>query len=148
MPAKTNHVNLSKSERKQLKELTTKGETSARKLNRARVLLLSDESNGNRYKKDEEISKILEISKATVYRIRERFCKEGLESTLKEKPRSGRPSEITGRQKAKITVIACTKPPEGYGKWSLRLLKERVVELDIIDSISHTSIKNILKKTN
>lgn len=125
--------------------MTHHGVISARKLNRARVLLLSDEGHPKGRKTDPEIAEVLGISTATVGHIRRRFVQEGLEAALNEKPRSGRPRQISGSQRAAVTALACSKPPEGYAKWSLRLLADKVVELELIDRISHTKVGDILK---
>ena len=86
-------------------------------------------------------------SVSTVKRTRWRFLQEGLEAALKEKPRPGRPPKITGEIEAKLTVLACSQPPEGHAQWTLRLLAGRLVELGYLESISHTAVGNRLKKT-
>jgi len=106
---------------------------------------LADEATG---KKDEEISDALNVCMATIFNIRRRYSQEGLERAIGEGARSGQPPKFKGRAAAKITAITCSKPPEGQARWSLRLLADRVVELKIVDSISHQSVSNILKKTN
>lgn len=125
--------------------MTHSGVTSARKLNRARVLLLSDEGCPNGRKTGPEIAEVLGISTATVAHIRRRFVQEGLEASLNEKPRSGRPTQISGLQRATVTALACAEPPAGYAKWSLRLLADKVVELELMEHISHTKVGDILK---
>ena len=109
----------------------------------AKILLLADEG-----KKDKEIAERVEVSVGTVERIRKRYGQEGLEAAVNEKPRSGRPIGISAQTRAKVTALACTKAPEGRSKWTLRLLADKVVELEYIDSISYQSVRNILKKTN
>lgn len=136
-------VKLKMKEQKQLKEFVSKGKASARKLNRCRLLLLSHEG-----KTDQEICNILGIGLATAANIRRRYFQEGLSVALNEKPRSGAPKKFEGKTTAKITAIACSKPPEGRSRWSLRLLADRIVELEITDSIDYTSVDRILKKTN
>ena len=148
MPAKKYRVKLSKQDRKALTKLTTSGQTSARKMNRARVLLLSDESQGQGSKTDQQIIDLLEISPATVVRIRQRYVEGDLETALNEKTRPGRPKEITSKQKATIIALACSDAPEGYAKWSLRLLADKLVELELLESISHNAVGQILKKAN
>jgi len=95
---------------------------------------------------DDYIADALKVAKSTVARIRGRYCREGLESALKEKPRSGAPLKIDGRSKAQIVTIACSKPPDGRSRWTLRLLADKAVELNVVDSISHTTILRMLKK--
>ena len=148
MSAKKYRVRLTKKQRKELKKLTHSGVISARKLNRAQVLLLSDEGRPDGRKTDQEIADVLESSTATVVRIRRRFIQEGLEVALTEKPRPGKPRQLSGKDKAAVVALACSDPPEGYARWSLRLLADKLVELELVDSISHTSVKEVLKKTN
>ena len=136
-------VELSQEERNQLTRLTTQGTEKVRKVKRAKILLQADEG-----KKDKEIAEQVEVSVGTVERIRKRYVQEGLEEAVNEKPRSGRPIDISAQTRAKVTALACTKAPEGRSKWTLRLLADKVVELEYIDSISYQSVRNILKKTN
>jgi len=108
-------------------------------------LLLADEAKG---KTDEEISDSLGICLTTVFNIRRRFHRWGLERAINEEPRSGQPPKFKGKTMAKITAIACSKPPKGHARWSLRLLADHLIELDIVEDISYQSVRNILKKTN
>ena len=140
------NVKLSREERGKLNRLTLGGSMGVRKLNRVKILLLADENSEKGSKTDKEIANKLDVSEATVVRIRRRFATEGLDA-IDEKPRSGRPPEISGEERAKITALACSKAPEGFGRWTLRLLADKVVELDLVDSISHSTIGEILKKT-
>ena len=146
MSAKVYRVRLTKKESKELKKMTHRGVNSARKLNRARVLLLSDEARPTGRKTDAEIVEVLGISAATVVRIRRRFVQEGLEAALNEKARPGKPKQLSGKDKAALVALACSDPPAGYARWSLRLLADKLVELELVDSISHTSVKEVLKK--
>lgn len=139
-------VKLSGDERRKLNLLTMGGSIGVRKLNRAKILLLADENCENGNKTDKEISQKLDVSEATVVRIRQRFVTQGLDA-LDEKPRSGRPPRISGEERAKITALACSDAPQGFGRWTLRLLADKVVELELVDSISHTTVSEILKKT-
>jgi transposase len=136
-------IKLTRSVHNKLMGLTRKGAQKARKLRRVRILLLSNEG-----KTDLEITRILKISPGTVFNTRRRYCLEGLESTLNEKSRPGAPKKYDGLDKAKITALACSTPPEGRSQWSLRLLADKAVKLELVDSISHTSVEQILKKTN
>lgn len=138
-------VQLSEQERHRLQQIVRSGKHKARKIARCRVLLLADGPTG---KTDQEISDALNICLATIFNIRRRYSQEGLERAIGEAPRSGQPPKFKGRAAAKITAIACSKPPDGQARWTLRLLADRVVELKIVDSISHQSVSNILKKTN
>ena len=141
-------VKLSRKQRKKLRNLNRKGESKARQLTRARVLLLSDENRKKGAKTDEQISDILDVSLSTIHRIRRQFAEEGLSFALEEKPRSGRPKVFSGNDAAHVTALACSDPPEGYGRWSLRLIADKAVQLGYVESISYGSVKNILKKTN
>lgn len=138
-------VQLSEQERLRLQKIVRSGKDKARKITRCRILLLADEANG---KTDEEISDALNVCLATIFTIRRRYSLEGLERAIGEGARSGQPPKFKGKAAAKITAIACSTPPDGQARWSLRLLADRVVELKIVDSISHQSISNILKKTH
>lgn len=136
-------IKLKKSERNQLKKYISQGTRSARAINRARILLLADEG-----KRPGEIVKILGISDLTCVRIRQRYLDEGLEFILKEKPRSGKPSKITKNLEVQLAAIACSEPPEGQGKWTLRMLADKLVELELVESISRTHVRTLLKKMN
>ena len=145
MNQKRFRVKLNEQERQQLQAIVRSGKEKARKITRCRILLLADEAKG---KTDEEISETLNVCLATIFNIRRRYSQEGLERAIGEAPRSGQPVKFKGSSTAKITAIACSEPPAGHAKWSLRLLADRVIELNIVKSISHQSVKNILKKTN
>jgi transposase len=145
MSQKQFRVQLSAHERDRLQGIIRSGKQKARKITRCRILLLA---NGPKGKTDQEIADALNVSLATIFNIRRRYAQEGLEPAISERPRFGQPPKFKGRAAAKITAIACSTPPAGQAKWSLRLLADRAVELKIVDSISHQSINNILKKTN
>lgn len=134
---------LSKEERSSLKSMLKKGSYRSVELMRASVLLSLDAG-----KKKVDISSSLSIAPATVYNIRTRYYKGGLSNALYDSPRPGKPSHITPGQRAKITALACSAPPEGYTKWSLRLLADRAVEFKFIEEISYETIREILKKTS
>ena len=145
MSQKQFHVQLGEHERVRLQKIIRSGKDKARKITRCRVLLLADGSTG---KTDQEISDALNVCPATIFNIRRRYSQEGLERAIGEGTRSGQPPKFKGRAAAKITAIACSTPPDGQARWTLRLLADRVVELNIVESISHQSVSNILKKTN
>jgi putative transposase len=134
-------VGLNEEERKELIRYLRRGKSSARSLTRARILLLADEG-----RDDEEIAEALKVSKSTASRIRKRYFEGGLESALHEKARSGAPSKIDSRIEAKLTLIACSEPPEGRSKWTVRLLADKLVEMEVVESISHMSVQRLLKK--
>ena len=145
MSQKSHCVKLSEQERQYLQKIVKSGKDKARKIARCRVLLLADEAKG---KTDEEISNALDVCLTTIFNIRRHYHQGGLERAIQEAPRSGQPPKFNGKSMAKITAIACSKPPEGNARWSLRLLADRAVELDIVETISYNSVRNILKKTN
>lgn len=148
MSAKVYRVNLKPAEREQLVELTQKGTVKVRKYKRAQALLLADEAQVGGGQADESIMTQVGLSLATVERIRQRFAEGGLSQALNEAPRPGRPRGFSGKQRAEVTALACSTPPDGYGRWSLRLLADKLVELEIVESISPQSVQAILKKTN
>jgi transposase len=145
MSKKNHKVRLNRQEREYLQTIVQSGEDKARKITRCRVLLLADVA---KEKTDEQISDALDVCLATVFNIRRRYSLAGLEAAINERPRSGQPARFTGKPAARITAIACSTPPDGRARWSLRLLADQIVKLDIVDSISHQSVSNILKKTN
>ena len=148
MAKKKYKVVLTQKQRQQLKALSQRGKVSARKLNRARILLLADENRPKGPMTDSQIQSVLDVGFTTIPRIRQRFAACGLPAALEEKPRPGRPVEFCGKQRAVVTALACSTPPDGHDKWSLRLLAKRLVELEMVETISYKTVSNILKKTN
>ena len=139
---KKQHVQLSPDDREYLETLTRQGEQTAKAYRRALALLELD-----RGKTYTEVSKILQATIPTLSGWAAKYLENGLD-VLQDQPRSGRPIEINGIQRAKITALACSTPPEGYAQWSLRLLAEKAVELEYCEHISHTEVGQVLKKTN
>lgn len=139
---KTYTVRLKAKARRELRKAVRGGKESARKLTRCRILLLADER-----KSDSEIAKALDVAMSTIFEIRRRYAQEGLEAALNEKPRPGQPPKFDGKQKAKITALACSKAPDGRSRWTLRLLAEKAVELKMVDGICPATVQTILKKT-
>jgi transposase len=135
-------VKLTQEERDRLLALTRKGTTSARMLKRAHILLLTDEGI-----KDETIASIAQCSVSTVERTRKRFIQAGVEAALKEKPRPGAERRLDGRAEARLVALACSAPPEGRKKWTMQLLADRLVELELVESISDETVRRTLKKT-
>jgi len=148
MSVKKYKVKLSFQQRQRLKALSKRGKVKAQQLNRARVLLLADENRPKGPMTDLQINQTLYLSLSTIARIRQRFVTDGLDAAICDKPRPGRPIKFSGSQRAKVTALACTTPQEGHGHWSMRLMADKLVELGFVESISHTSVANILKKTN
>ena len=147
MPKKY-RIKLKQAERETLQELTRSGTIKVRTYKRARILLLADEARKGSSKSDEQIAEQVSVSLPTIYRVRRRFVEEGLEAALTEKPRPGAPAKFSGKQKVEITALACSDPPEGHARWSLRLLADKLVEMEIVDSISYDTVDKVLKKTN
>ena len=139
---KKQHVQLTPTDRKYLEMLISQGQQSARIYRRALGLLELDR--GQTYT---AVSKILQVTIPTISNWAAQYAGNGLK-VLNDQHREGRPVEIDGNQRAKITALACSEPPEGYGRWNLRLLANKVVELGYCEHISHTEVADILKKTN
>ncbi len=143
MARQTEFIQLSSEERRSLKTLFSGGADSNRTQTRARILdLLARQTPAT------EIASLLGCSPTTVYNVKGRYQAEGLASALSEKPRSGKPRQISGEARARITALACSKAPEGHARWTLRLLADKAVELGFCDSVSHNHVRAILKKTN
>lgn len=142
MPRKAQTIKLSNDDLSYLKTLLRRGSAPARTQTRARVLDLL-----HRGQHPDQIAQTLQVSGATVFNIKRRYLDEGLQAALVDKPRSGKPPSIDGKMRARITALACSAAPDGHACWTLRLLADRAVELDIISTISHTAIRKILKKT-
>jgi putative transposase len=139
---KKQHVQLTQEDRAYLETLTSKGELRAKIYRRALGLLELDR--GQTYT---AVSKMLKVTIPTISNWATQYEENGLQ-VLQDQPRAGRPVEIDGNQRAKITALACSQPPEGYAQWNLRLLANKVVELEYCEHISHTQVGQILKKTN
>lgn len=142
-------VTLTEAERQELQAMVRAGKAAARKLVRARILLLADQAEGGPAKSDPEIVDSLGCGRATVERVRKQFVEEGVEDTLQPKP-STRVYErrLDGKAEAHLVAIACGAPPEGRSRWTLRLLGDRLVALGHVDSIAHETVRQTLKKTN
>lgn len=149
MPQKKYIVALSSEEREALEKVTTTGKTSAYKLNHARILLKADINQDGGGWRDQDISDALDISVSTIERVRQRFVEQSLEAALsRQTPSRTKPRLLDGEQEAQLIALACAEAPEGQGKWSLRLLADQLVELGYVESISHETVRQTLKKTN
>ena len=142
-------VKLSEDERNQLNEMIRKGKSSARRLMKARILLKADVSEGGEGWSDSRIMDALETSATTVYRTRQQLVEEGFEAVLSRKQRASPPVPpiFDGEKEAKLIALACSQPPKGRARWTLRLLEDKVVELSIVDRASDSTIGRVLKKT-
>ena len=143
MARTTQLVKLTDNEIGSLTSLLTRGATSARTITRARILDLL-----HRGQRPSAIAATLQVTPQTVFNIKRRYVTEGLDSALCDRPRAGRPIRIDGKQRAQLTALACSTPPEGRARWTLRLLADKVVELGYCESLSHTAARQVLKKTN
>jgi transposase len=148
MPLHKYRVILSGKEREQLLKLVKKGTAAARSIMRANILLAADENNPDGKKSEDRIAELFHTHKQTVHTVRKTYAEQGLEAAIGRKKRETPPVEpkITGEVEAKIIALSCSTPPTGRSKWSLRLLAEKVVELEYIDSISHEAVGRLLKK--
>jgi transposase len=147
MPQKKYIVTLTSEERQQLEQISRTGKASAYQITRARILLKADTSQPEENWKDAEISAALDVSVATIERLREQFADEGVPKCLQRKTRMYE-RLLDGEQEAKLVAIACSEAPAGRSRWTLRLLSERVVELGYVEQISYETVRQTLKKTN
>lgn len=135
-------VHLTIEERSELEGIVKKGKSPARVIRRAQTLLLADEK-----KSDQEIASVLRCSEPCIYSTRRTYCKYGLQQSLVEKARSGRPEKLVGKSKAHLIALACSEAPEGRACWTMQLLADRCVTLELTESISDETVRRILKKT-
>lgn len=143
MPRKMYIINLSEGERQTLLEMTRKGEIKVRKFKRAMILLKADEGLS-----DQQIMAALNVSRPCVERIRKRFVADGMERALNEDPRPGQKRKLDGRAEATLIATACSDAPDGHEHWTLRLLADKLVQLGVVEAISHETVRRTLKKTS
>ncbi len=134
-------VELTEEDREYLNQFIDRGKASARSLTRARILLMADEGRSSN-----DIAEDLRTTRVRVNRIRKRYCQEGLDSAINEKPRSGAPPKIDGTIEAQVNLLACSEPPEGRSSWTMQLIADKLIELGTVESISAMSIHRTLKK--
>jgi transposase len=147
--AKKYRVTLTAQEQADLQFMISRGKGAARKLAHARILLQADESKEGPASTDEQIAQALNTTTRTVERVRQRFVEQGLESALlPARSRRIYSRKLDGKQEAKLIALACSRPPAGKSRWTLRLLAEEVVEMEIVDSLSHETVRQTLKKTS
>ena len=135
-------LKLTEKERQKLQELVRKGENKARVITRARLLLLSDQGWD-----DQKIADALQIGRATVERIRRRAVREGVEIALVDRPRPGSERKLNAQQEAQLVAIACSDPPPGRKRWTIRLLVEEVMKQGVVVTISFETVRRVVKKT-
>jgi transposase len=143
-------VTLTQEERDGLEQLARTGKAAAYKITHARVLLKADASAGGPAWTDQQIADALGVGTATVERLRQRFVEDGLDACLcrKKQQRPSRQPTFDGAAEARLIALACSAPPQGRSSWTLRLLAEKLVELEVVESVSHETVRQALKKTN
>ena len=147
--AKKYRVTLTDEERGGLEAMISRGRADARKLAHARILLQADEADGAPARTDQEVAATLDVSTRTIERVRQRFVEEGIESALLPRPTKRIYTRtLDGAGEAHLIALACSAPPEGKRRWTLRLLAERVVELGYAESVSHETVRRTLQKTS
>ena len=141
-------VFLSDTERRQLKNLIAAGTAPARKLTHARILLKADQGSEDPGWVDEQVADAVEVSQPTVSRVRKQYFEEGLEAAINRRPPNREyHRKLDGHQEARLVALACSEPPQGQARWSLRLLADKMVELDVVEEISYQTVRRTLKKT-
>ena len=143
-------VRLSGEERKSLKSVVSSGKGPARMFTRARILLKADVGEGGPGWSDEKIGEAFDVTVQTIERVRKQLVEEGLEAVLSRRKYIQKVSrrKLDGDAEAHLIALACSETPEGYTRWSLRLLADRMVELGYIESVSHEAVRRVLKKTS
>ncbi len=142
-------VTLTREERDDLMSIISKGKHTSQRFRNAYVLLNCDEGKFAEKATNAEINKILKVGMRTIDRIKKRFVEEGFDAVLERKPTSREyERKADGDLEARLIALSCSEPPEGHARWSLRLLADHLVELEIVDSISHETVRSVLKKTN
>jgi transposase len=144
MARKRIEVTLTPDEHASLSAYVAHGHKSAREINRARILLLAHDGHT-----DADIANVLGVSHVTIYNMRKKYHHKGdqhILDVLHDEPRGGRPLKFDSTVEAKVTMIACSEPPPGAARWTLHLIADRLVKLDVVDTISYESVRTILKK--
>lgn len=142
-------IKLTKTEVEELHVIINKGSHTSQTFRFAYILLNCDEGKYSDKVTNEQISKVLKVGMRTIDRVKKKFVEEGFEATLERRPTSRvYENKTDGDVEAKLVTLCCSEPPKGYAKWSLRLLAEKMVELNYVESISHVTVRTVLKKTN
>ncbi len=148
MPAKRYRVTLTSEEREELNALVNRGTGSGRRLRRARILLMANESQDGGWK-DADIAKALGAHQRTVERTREKCVMEGIEAALNHtRPKRHRSKVLDGAAEARLTQLACTEAPDGHERWTLQMLADKLIELEVVGTVSRETVRTTLKKTN
>ena len=141
-------IKLTETERSQLKEMISSGEASARQIRRAYILLKSDSNKEGPNWNYQAICEAYDVSSLTVYNVRKSYAEGGLKRAIfRKKPDRVYERRLDGEGEARLVALACSDPPDGYESWSLRLLQDRLIRLEVVESISHETIRQTLKKT-
>ncbi len=142
-------IKLTKPEVEELQAIINKGSHRSQTFRTAYILLNCDEGEYSEKVTNEQISKVLKVSMRTIDRVKKKFIEEGLEAALERRPTTRKYDvKVDGDVEAKLVTLCCSEPPVGYAKWSLRLLADKMVELEYVDSISYVTVGNVLKKMN
>lgn len=142
-------VTLTADERQTLRDLIAAGKAAARKLTHARILLKADASDDGLHWPDWKIADALEVHVSMIERVRQRFVEEGFDAAIERKKRltPPRPAKLDGRAEARLIALACSQPPEDRATWTMQLLADKLVELEVVESISDETVRKVLKKT-
>jgi transposase len=147
---KQNSIVLTQEQRQELEALISAGQAPARKLTHARILLKADAGPAGPRWSERQSHEALDVGEATVRRVRHRFVQEGLQAALTRRRQPPRPAKrkLDGQQEAHLIALLCGPAPEGYARWSLRLVADKLVELELVETVSHETVRQVLKKTN
>ena len=149
MPAKIYRVTLTNEEREELTAIVGKGKGNARRMTRARILLLADEKRSDGGWKDADIAQALGVHQRTVERVREKCVEQGIEAGLNHtRPKKKRNKILDGAAEARLVQLACSEAPDGHERWSLQMLSDKLIELEIVESVSRETVRTTLKKMN
>ena len=142
-------IKLTKPEVDELQAIINKGSHTSQTFRTAYILLNCDEGDYSEKVPNKQISKVLKVGMRTIDRVKKKFIEEGFESVLERRPtRRIYETKLDGDVEAKLVTLCCSEPPKGFAKWSLRLLADKMVELNYVESISHVTVRSVLKKTN
>jgi transposase len=149
VPNKKYLVTLTPDERDHLDTLLRRGKASALVLTRARILLKADQADGGPAWPDDRIAEALDVGERTISRVRQRFVERGFEDCLQRKPQDqpSRVRKLDGKAEAKLIALACSDPPDGQAVWTMKLLADKLVELEVVDAVSDETVRRVMKKT-
>ena len=149
MPAKKYRVTLTKEEKEELTAIVKKGKGNARRMARARMLLLADEARSDGGWKDADIAQALGVHQRTVERVREKCVEQGVEAALNHtRPTKKRKRVLDGEAEARLVQLACSEAPDGHEDWTLQMLADKLIELEVVESVSRETVRTTLKKMN